>query len=62
MSDLEQASAYIEGRQFLRSVLSYMHSADFQPQSRLSLDEVKTMLRTKTDEMQLEELNNISPY
>ena len=62
MSDLEQASAYIEGRQFFRSILSYMHSADFQPQSRLSLDEVKTMLRTKTDEMQLEELNNISPY
>ena len=39
-----------------------MHSADFLPQNRLSLDEVKTMMRTKTDEMQLEELNNISPY
>ena len=62
MSDLEQASAYIEGRQFFRSILSYMHSADFLPQNRLSLDEVKTMMRTKTDEMQLEELNNISPY
>ena len=36
--------------------------AGFQPQSHLSLDEVKTMMRTKTDEMQLEELNNISPY
>ena len=62
MSDLEQASAYIEGRQFYRSILSYMHSPDFNPQTRLSLDNVKALMRTKTAELQLEQLNNISPY
>ena len=62
MSDLEKAAHYPEGRQFYRSVLRYMHSADFAPTTQLTAAQLKSLFTTQVGEVQLEELNNISPY
>ena len=62
MSKLEEAARWPEGRQFYRSVLEYMHSESFNPKAQVSLSELKSMMTNATDEQQLEELNNISPY
>jgi hypothetical protein len=45
MSDLEQASAYVEGRQFYRSVLEYMHSDDFHPELHIIYNALRGLLR-----------------
>ena len=62
MSDLEAASQYVEGRAFYRSVLEYMHSDDFRPATAYPLDTLLPLLQNKVTDLQLEELNNISPY
>ena len=62
MSDLERAKAYPEGRQFYHSLLSYMQSADFQPQHQISYRDLMLLLTTDVKETKLNELNNISPY
>ena len=62
MSDLERASQYVEGKQFYISVLKYMQSADFQPQTRITIDDFRRLLSTPVVEGKIGELNNISPY
>ena len=63
MSDLEQASQRVEGRQFYLSVLKYMHSADFAPTMRYdTCQQLLEVLSLPIKEHRLEELNNISPY
>ena len=62
MCDLEQAAQYPEGRQFYASVLDYMQSRDFAPAASATLDELRQWLSLSADELQLDELNNISPY
>ena len=62
MSDLERASQYAEGKQFYISVLKYMQSADFQPQTRITIDDFRRLLSTPVVEGKIGELNNISPY
>jgi hypothetical protein len=62
MSDLEQASAYVEGRQFYRSVLEYMHSDDFHPDLHIIYRALRELLREPYNDEKLQELNNISPY
>jgi len=62
MSDLELAATHIEGRQFYSSVLSYMHSSDFNPTTSLTMPELQALLSAKADEKVLQKLNNISPY
>jgi hypothetical protein len=62
MADLEQASAYPEGRQFYRSVLEYMTSKDFAPQTKISLQDFHRLMTTDVVEGKIGELNNISPY
>jgi len=62
MSDLERASEFPEGRQFYRSVLEYMHSADFKPDLHMAIDELRQKLVQPVGELKLDELNNISPY
>ena len=62
MSNLERASEYPEGRQFYASVLNYMHSKDFAPATSITPDQLRLLFTTNVDELQLEELNNISPY
>jgi hypothetical protein len=62
MSNLEQAARYPEGRQFYASVLNYMHSKDFDPATTVTADQLRMLFSAKAKEVQMEELNNISPY
>ena len=62
MSDLEAASQYVEGRAFYRSVLQYMHSPAFHPSAAYPLSTLLPLLQNKVTDLQLENLNNISPY
>lgn len=62
MSDLEQASAYPEGRQFYLSVLRYMNSPSFAPTTSVTLADVRRLMMTEVQEGKIGELNNISPY
>ena len=62
MSDLEKAVKYPEGKAFYQSVIDYMRSADFNPSSEISVDELKKKLVEKPRQVSLKELNNISQY
>jgi hypothetical protein len=62
MSNLEKASEYVEGRQFYSSVLSYMQSNDFKPQTHITLSDLHKLFTTPVVEGKIGELNNISPY
>ena len=62
MSDLEKAAKYPEGKAFYQSVLNYMRSADFNPSSEITVDELKKKLAEKPRQVSLKELNNISQY
>jgi len=62
MADLENASAYPEGRAFYRSVLEYMTSDDFAPRTSITLDDFHKLMTTDVVEGKIGELNNISPY
>jgi len=62
MSDLAKASKYPEGRAFYQSVLNYMRSADFNPTSEISVEELTKTLAEKPHEITMKELNNISQY
>lgn len=62
MADMDKASEYPEGRQFFASILSYMHSDKFRPDTGISLSDLKMLLTTPVGETKLEQLNNISPY
>ena len=62
MADLEKATAYPEGRQFYRSVLEYMTSSDFNPNTHITLEDFQRLMTTDVIEGKIGELNNISPY
>ena len=62
MSDLEKAAQYPEVKAFYQSVIDYMRSADFNPSSEISVDELKKKLAEKPRQVSLKELNNISQY
>ena len=62
MADLDKASQYPEGRQFYASVLSYMNSSDFNPVTRITLEELHKLFTTPVVEGKIGALDNISPY
>ena len=62
MDDLEKASEYPEGLTFYRSVLEYMTSKDFVPETHITLDDFYRLMTTDVVEGKIGELNNISPY
>ena len=62
MSDLEKASHYPEGRAFYQSVLSYMRSSDFNPQSEITIPDLMKTLKEEPRKVSMKELNNISQY
>ena len=62
MSDLEKASKYPEGRAFYQSVLSYMRSSDFNPQSEITIPDLLKTLKEEPRKVSMKELNNISQY
>lgn len=62
MSDLEKASEYPEGRAFYESVLDYMRSPEFAPQSEITIADLRKKLKEEPRQISLKELNNISQY
>ena len=62
MADMEKAIAYPEGRAFYRSMLQYMTSTDFAPNTQISVDDFRRLITTPVTEGKIGELNNISPY
>ena len=62
MADLEKALSYPEGRAFYHSVLTYMTSADFAPQTKITLEDFQRLMTMPVIEGKIGELNNISPY
>lgn len=62
MSDLEKVSEYPEGRAFYESVLSYMRSPEFAPQSEITIANLRKKLKEEPRQISLKELNNISQY
>ena len=62
MSDLEKASEYPEGKAFYESVLSYMRSPEFAPQSEITIADLRKKLKEEPRQISLKELNNISQY
>jgi hypothetical protein len=60
MSDLQAASKYPEGRQLYKSILEYMSSKAFAPQSRFTLHELMDALTKSTETGNIKELKNIS--
>ena len=62
MSDLEKASEYPEGRAFYESVLSYMRSPEFAPQSEITIAGLRKKLKEEPRQISLKEPNNISQY
>ena len=62
MADLDRAAEYPEGRQFYYSVLRYMSSKSFDPDTKISADALGKLLTTPVSETRISELNNISPY
>ena len=62
MADLEKALSYPEGRAFYHSVLTYMTSADFAPQTKITHEDFQRLMTMPVVEGKIGELNNISPY
>ena len=62
MSDLECVREYPEGRQFYHSLLRYMQSDAFQPQTQIKWPDLLRQLSSHVGETKLKELNNISQY
>ena len=62
MSDLECAKEYPEGRQFYHSLLRYMQSNDFQPQTQIKWPDLLQQLSSQVREKEMQQLHNISQY
>ena len=62
MADLDKAAAYPEGRAFYQSVINYMSSADFAPDTHITLADLNNLFTTEVKEGKIGALNNISPY
>jgi hypothetical protein len=50
----------IESRWLYKSVLDYMRTQNFAPQTHLTLDELAKLLNAKTATAEINSLNNIS--
>lgn len=50
----------IESKWLYNSVLNYMHSADFAPQTQLTLQQLTQLLNSKAENTEINTLNNIS--
>lgn len=60
MSDLKAVGDKPEARQFFASLLKYMKSENFNPESHISNRELKTLLTTVPDEQNIKTIGNIS--
>ncbi len=63
MSNLEKTTQYPEGRAFYQSILRYMHSDKFCPDTHFSdINVLKAILQQKPENKDMDKLNNISQY
>ena len=62
MSPLDKLCQYPEARQLYSSLLQYMYSADFNPQTHITYGDLQKLFTTPVTEGKIGELNNISPY
>jgi hypothetical protein len=60
MSPLKDLQEHIEAKWLYKSVLDYMHSADFNPTTKMSVDELRKALATSAAAQTIDTLNNIS--
>lgn len=61
MADLEKAASTPEGKQFYISLLEYMTSTKFNPETVITIDFLKGILQTNfSQKNEIKELNNIS--
>ena len=56
------AAGHPEGRAFYASLLNYMRSAAFQPQTSITIPQLQQLLSAEPRHEHLKELNNISQY
>ena len=60
MSDLQAVQDKPEARQFYKSMLGYMKSNDFQPETKLTVQELNTLFTTLPAEQNIQTVGNIS--
>lgn len=60
MSDLRKIEKYPEAAQLYQSILEYMHTDKFNPDTHIALPTLMYMLSTKVDNTKIDELKNIS--
>ncbi len=60
MSDLKAVQDKPEARQFYKSILDYMQSDDFQPETQLSVSELNTLFSKVPAEQNIKTIGNIS--
>ena len=60
MSDLRQTVRYPESKQLMKSMLDYLVSDDFNPASRISPADFKSLFTEDGQEMNIGDLKNIS--
>lgn len=62
MSPLDQLLQYPEARQLYSSILQYMKSDAFSPETKITYSDLQQLFTTPVTEGKIGELNNISPY
>jgi hypothetical protein len=62
MSPLHQLQEYPEARQLSASIMAYMGSADFNPATHITPDELRLLLTTPVEEGKMKQLFNITQY
>ncbi len=62
MSPLDKLQQYPEARQLYSSILQYMQSDAFSPQTQITYDDLQQLFTTPVIEGKIGALNNISPY
>lgn len=60
MSDLNSMKQYPEVRQFYKSIIDYLNGSDFNPKTRITAEQLNSLLTTKANDENIEELRNIS--
>jgi hypothetical protein len=60
MSDLTKLQEYPEARQLYASIISYMNSDLFRPETQLSAKEVNELFTAETKALSIKKLGNIS--
>ena len=60
MSDLRKQSQYPEAQALYRSIINYMNSADFNPQTALTIEELREAFSATAETTKIRKLENIS--